>query len=269
MNEQFEVVSGTAGLACDVTGAGPAIVCLHAGVADRRVWAGSTKLLAERFRVYAYDRRGYGTTTYEPEAFSSAIDLAAVVKATATDRVALIGNSLGGRVALDYTLDNPDRVSALVLIAPAISGAPQPAGFSSRVEELDAMVEAADAAGDLDEVNRLEAHLWLDGPESDEGRVGGEERALFLDMNGRALRAVDPGEEITPPSAWDRLEDLTVPTLMIVGNRDLRFYRTEAGAVAQRAGNAKFVLVDDVAHLPMLERPEEFAAMVQEFLDSI
>lgn len=269
MTERFEITSGTARLVCDSNGHGPPIVCLHAGVADRRIWTAPAKHLSEHHRIYAYDRRGYGDTTYTPETFSNVADLAAVIAATEADQVALIGNSLGGRIALDYTLDNLDRVSALVLIAPAISGAPMPAGFSPRVEELDAATEAADEAGDLDEVNRLEAQLWLDGPEGEEGRVGGEERALFLDMNGRALRAPDPGKEIEPPSAWTRLEDLTIPTLMMVGDRDLRFYRSEAETVVQRAANAKFMLLDDAAHLPMLERPSRFATTVQAFLDSI
>lgn len=269
MTERFEITSGAARLVCDVTGHGPPIVCLHAGVADRRIWTATARHLAGQYRIYAYDRRGYGDTAYTPEVFSNVADLAAVIRATEADQVGLIGNSLGGGIALDYTLDNLDLVSALVLIAPAITGAPMPAGFSPRVEVIDALTEAADEAGDIEEVNRLEAHLWLDGPEGDEGRIGGEERALFFDMNGRALQAPDPGEEIESPSAWDRLEDLTVPTLMMVGDRDLRFYRSEAEAVVKRAANAQFTMLDDAAHLPMLERPDRFATTVQRFIDSI
>ena len=133
MNHQFEVASGAARLACEAIGAGPAVVCLHAGVADRRVWAETAKRLARRFHVFAYDRRGYGTTAYSTEAFSNTRDLDAVVAAISAQQVVLIGNSLGGKVALDYTLDHPDQVRALVLIAPAISGAPPPAGTRSTI----------------------------------------------------------------------------------------------------------------------------------------
>ncbi len=269
MSHRTEIKSGAARLACDVTGAGPAIVCLHAGVADRRIWEESTRHLADRYRVYSYDRRGYGETVYQPQPFSNVTDLASVINATEEEGVVLIGNSLGGRIALDYTLDNSDRVAALILIAPAISGAPGPAEYSPRVQELDAATEAADEAGDLTEVNRLEAHLWLDGPESDEGRVGGDKRALFLDMNGRALQAPDPGEEAEPASAWDRLENLEVPTLMLVGDLDLGIYPAEAETVSLRASNTRFTLLEGVAHLPMLERPRTFASTVAEFLDSV
>lgn len=265
----MNVTSGAAELVCDVAGDGPPVVCLHAGVADRRVWATTTERLANHFRVYAYDRRGFGETTYDLEVFSHAKDLEAVIGVIDAQDVVLIGNSQVGRIALDYTVNHPERVRALILVAPAISGSPPPQNVPRWVLGLDEAADAAWEPGDIAEANRLEAHLWLDGPSAAEGRVGGKERALFLEMNKRILTAPDPGEATEPPSAWDRLEELVTPTLVLFGDLDLGYLRSYARELAVRASDGRFVELAGVAHLPMLEAPGPFGAVVEEFLDSV
>jgi len=269
MSERIVIPSGAAELVCDVTGSGPPIVCLHAGVADRRVWAATADHLSEKHRVYAYDRRGFGETVYTPESFSHVADLGVVIERVEADSVVVVGNSDGGRIAIDYALDHPEHVLALVLVAPAISGEPPPDDLPPRVQELDDAIEAAGEAGDLAEVNRLEAHLWLDGATGPEGRVRGEERALFLAMNERALTAPDPGEALRSPNAWDRLDTLAVPTLVLFGDLDLDDMRSNAQHLAAQAQNARFVSLGGVAHLPMLEDPDSFSAVVEGFLGSL
>jgi hypothetical protein len=96
-----------------------------------------------------------------------------------------------------------------VLIGTAIRGAPYPNLEKGPTAELNARIEAA---GDLDEVGRLDAWMWLDGPSAEEGRVDGPARELFLDMNARALRARDPGEQAEIAPAWPRLGEITAPT---------------------------------------------------------
>ncbi|MGI9585294.1 MAG: alpha/beta fold hydrolase, partial [Acidimicrobiia bacterium] len=150
MSDRVIVHSGAAGLIVEAMGAGSPVVCLHAGVADRRVWHETTALLTDRHRVYTYDRRGFGDTEFRKEAFSHVDDLAAVIDATEADPVILIGNSLGGKIALDYSLDHGDRVAGLVLVAPAVGGAPAPGRIAASVVKLDEAIEAADAAGDSD-----------------------------------------------------------------------------------------------------------------------
>ena len=75
--------------------------------------------------------------------------------------------------------------------------------------------------------------MWLDGPSAQEGRVGGPARELFLEMNERALRAEDPGDQAEIPPAWPRLGEIAVPTLMLLGRLD-----AEEIQVDRRAGRA-------------------------------
>lgn len=236
------------------------MVLLHAGVADVRSWRYVVPALSRSARVVTYDRRGFGKTTYQPESYRDEDDLLAILDAVGADQAVLVGNSQGGRVAIDFALAHPSRVTALVLVAPAISGAPDPASLPPHTARLDAAIAAAEAAADVDAVNRLEAHLWLDGPSAPEGRVGGEARELFLDMNRRALGATSPGERRVSEPAYDRLSAITAPVTVIVGALDLEYTLDNAKHIVAAVPNGTLVVLPDVAHLPQLEQPAAFNA---------
>ena len=250
--------------------AGPAIVCLHAGVCDRRMWALQVEALQAAHRVIVYDRRGFGETRCEPEPFSHVNDLMAVLEASQIDATILMGCSQGGRFAIDAALSFPARVQALVLVACAVTGAPEPeTGFSTRVQARIEACEAAEQRGDLDAANELEAQLWLDGPEQPTGRVSGPLRELFLSMNGLALAAPPVGEAVDSPSAWSRLEQLRLPALIAWGTLDFEHLDARMRELARRIPGAQTFLLDGVAHLPGLEQPAPFNTAVGRFLAAL
>jgi pimeloyl-ACP methyl ester carboxylesterase len=264
--EPFTVASGAAALAAERCGAaGPVVVLLHAGVADRRSWRPVAAELAALATVVAYDRRGFGETAGAPEPHRHADDLLAVLDAVADGPAWLVGSSQGGRVALDLALARPDRVAGLVLVAPAISGAPEPDVDPAEQAVVD-LVDAADAAGDLDALNAGEAWLWLDGPAQAEGRVGGAPRELFLDMNGRALAAPDPGPEIEPPDAMEAAGAIACPALVAWGDLDLHGLAASSAWLAAQLPAGRPEVLDGTAHLPYLEEPECFAALAGGFI---
>jgi pimeloyl-ACP methyl ester carboxylesterase len=271
MSGQRVIPFGRAELAVVDRGSGPAIVALHPGVGDRRVWEAVGDRLADRWRFVAYDRRGFGTTRFEPEPFSHVDDLATVLDALQIQRAVLLGNSMGGRVAVDFTLRSPERVVGLVLVAASIRGAPYADDQPSAVETLDAEIERLEADGDLDAANELEAQLWLDGPSRPAGTVGGAARRLFLDMNGVALHAPPVGVERTSSDqpAWSRLEEIRVPTLAMAGVHDIPDITGHMVTAAQRIPGARFVELADAAHLPQLEDPVAFADAVASFVAEI
>jgi pimeloyl-ACP methyl ester carboxylesterase len=246
---------------------GPVIVCLHAGVCDRRMWAPQAEALQATHRVIAYDRRGFGETRFEPEPFSHVADLMVVLDAMKIDAAILMGCSQGGRVAIDAALAFPARVQALVLVACAVTGAPEPEkAFSPRVQARVDACEAAELRGDLAAVNELEAQLWLDGPQQATGRVGGALRALFLDMNGIALAAASTGEALASGSAWRRIEQIEAPAQLVWGAFDFPYIDARMRVLSRRLPHAQTVLLDQSAHLPGLEQPEVFNAAVAGFL---
>jgi pimeloyl-ACP methyl ester carboxylesterase len=242
---------------------GPRVVLLHAGVADRRVWRDVAPALHERGAdVLAYDRRGFGETPWTDEPFRHVDDLLGLLGEPAW----LVGNSMGGALALEAALLAPEKVAGLVLIAPAVSGAPDPP-----VETLDAdtarlvhAIMAADEAGDLEAVNRHEIHLWLDGPSSPEGRVGGGARELALDMNMVALRSGAPEDAGgSGVDAWPRLEEIRAPATIVWGDLDEPYVAVACRELERRLGDVRAAIeLHGVAHLPSLERPDELTAII-------
>lgn len=267
--ERIDIDSGSARLACHKEGRGPTIVLLHAGVADGRSWADLQRALASSYRTVAYDRRGFGESIYQFEPFSHAGDLSAVIARAGGEDVVLVGNSMGGALAIDFALEHTDLVRALVLIGTAVTGAPELDVDTEEETRIEAAIQAAETRGDVDEVNRLEAWLWLDGGGQPEGRVVDPTRALFLDMNRAALLAPDPGEEETAGAAFDRLENLKQPVLLMVGDLDITYTRELNRIMTRRLPNAQSVIVTGVAHLPQMEEPQLIAGLIDEFVSNL
>lgn len=271
----FTVTSGRAVLAGVEAGAeevwGPAVVFLHAGVADRRMWQQQVSAFAETYRVVAYDRRGFGETRYDVERFSHVHDLRALLDDLQIRKAVLVGCSQGGRVAIDYALTHPGRVAGLFLVAPAVSGQPEPTDYPPAVAAVVDLLDEAEADEDVERVNELEAWLWLDGPAREEGRVSGPLRDLFLEMNGIALRAADPGEQ-NPPSgapAYRRLGELDLPAQVVWGDADFPHVQQRCNHLVQALPQALGTVIAGTAHLPNLEQPALFNHHLAMFLDGL
>jgi pimeloyl-ACP methyl ester carboxylesterase len=273
MTTVLNVASGLAQLATEVAGHGLPIAWLHAGVADRRMWRGQLDAFARyplRYRTVAYDRRGFGETLHADEPYAHVDDLLAVLDATMAGQPAvLVGCSQGGKIAIDCALAHADRVRALVLVAPAISGAPEIDTFPSPIQAWIDNMEKAEAAGDIDEINAFEAHAWLDGPLAAEGRVHGPARELFLAMNDLALRAERRGDEQHAPAAYGRLRDITVPTLVVWGDLDFPHLLERCTYLASQLPDVRTHVMPGTAHLPNLEQPDAFNRLLLDFCDTL
>ncbi|RTL18029.1 MAG: alpha/beta hydrolase [Burkholderiales bacterium] len=242
----------------------PPLVFLHAGVCDGRMWDGAMAAAAGQRAALRMDRRGFGRTSISaPRPYAWIDDLRAVLDALGLDRVELVGCSQGGRIAIDLALAEPERVAGLTLVAPSVSGAPVPV-LSGAAQALYAAIDVAGAAGDRAGVNRLQAWLWLDGPGQPEGRVGGAACELFLAMNGIALAAPPAGEVRPAPDAWPHLERLPGPVHLVWGDLDLPHLVERCERMATRLPAARCWRLAGLAHLPPLEAPERFNAVLRE-----
>jgi pimeloyl-ACP methyl ester carboxylesterase len=244
------------------------MLLLHPGVGDSRIWRWCAPSWAGvGFDMVAYDRRGFGGTRYEPEPHDDLDDLAAIHAVGAARRPAvLVGNSRGAELAMAFALSWPRAVSALVLIAPVVSGYDTSDWPTSGGEAaLDEAIAEAEQAGDLDLVNRLEARYWLDGADQPSGRVKGAPRTLFTTMNAEALRAPSVGDAAGHPPIWPRLADITCPVLVVVGQHDLPGIVRQCHELADALPDATCVEIDDSAHCPSLDQPAALSAVVTGF----
>jgi pimeloyl-ACP methyl ester carboxylesterase len=266
MSSCHQISSGRATLAADVVGSGDAIVFLHAGVGNRHMWRSQLRGIGAQHTAIAYDRRGFGETRYAAEPFSAVADLMAVIDATTHgEPVILVGCSQGGRVAIDAALLHPSRIRAMVLIAPSVSGAPDPI-YPADVKKTLLRLKDAEDASDLDRTNAIEAYLWLDGPMASEGRVTGEARQLFLDMNAIALRSPPTGSNGDVSPAFDRLAEITIPTLVIQGDLDFPHIQERSRYMATTIRNGSHHVLTGAAHLPSLERPADTTDLIEAFI---
>lgn len=269
MHQERLITTGQANLAVYVAGHGPPVIFLHANVCDSRMWLDQMMAVGACAKAVAYDRRGFGKTAAAEENFSSVADLMAVIEAVTDDRPpVIVGCSQGGKIALDATLQHPARIGGLVLIAPSVGGAPEPV-YPPEIREILARQKAAEAQGDLDEVNAVKARLWLDGPLGSEGRVGGEARHLFLDMNGIALRSPPIGTNLDTDPAFDRLKEVRSPTLVIWGDLDFPHIQDRCRHIVTKIPGALAHEIAGAAHLPSLEQPEIITAQVILFMQRL
>jgi pimeloyl-ACP methyl ester carboxylesterase len=245
-------------------GDGAPIVLLHSGVTDRRSWRDTAAALGPR-SVVAYDRRGVGDSDGVSADFRHVDDLRRVLDVVAPGNDAvLVGSSMGGGVALDLAVLEPDRVRTMVLFAPAVSGAPEVEQLDADTQRLSDLIDAAFESGDLDEINRLEMWLWLDGPASPEGRVSGAARDLAHQMNAALLRR-DRDEHAggSGLDAWGSLEQIRARTTVVCGDLDLPFFAERCRTLVRRIPDADYVELAGRAHLPYLEDPEQCARMIE------
>ncbi len=264
----FSVRSGGAELSGLSQGEGLPVVFLHAGVCDKRMWLDQMSDVADAgWQAIAYDRRGFGETTTPDEAFSHIDDLEAVLAAHDIHAAVFVGCSMGGGLAIDFALRHPGRVLGLVLIGTSVTGAPWVTAESEAGMEM--ALDDAEERGDKALLNRVEAHAWLDGPRATSGRVGGAPRDLFLDMNGIALsKPAMTQEERSSSGAWSRMDTVNAPSLLIVGDEDFTAIIERHETLSESMPNAFAVVLEGVAHVPTIERPDLVNTLLAEFLDA-
>ena len=260
----MEVTLNGARLHYERSGTGFPLLLMHAGIADSRMWEPQAKAFANQFDMIRPDMRGFGNSELPPVPYSVVADFIALLDYLKIDRAHVVGCSMGGTFAIDLALEHPDRVEKLVLVAAGISG--------SNLGKADAAlftdIEVADKAGDMDAVNRAEVRLWVDGPRRPEGSAPAAVRELVLDMNGRSLNTDWASAEYQPldPPAIGRLREISSPTLVIVGDQDLPHASANGELITSNVVGSRTAVIKDAAHLPNLERPEEFNRVLLDFL---
>ena len=269
ITSRFEVRFDGATLVGEAGGFGLPVVFLHANVTDRRLWAAQMEAVAaEGYHVVSYDRRGFGESQSPDEPFNDLIDLEAVLDQLSIHAAIFVGASAGGALAIDFAIEHPERTVGLVLVGTALTGAPEP----EIPEEAEALLDAqayAEERQQWSSVNKIDAHLWLDGPLSENGRVEGPARELFLEMNGNRLQKPKLSKEEDRDPAIDNLGVITAPVLLVVGELDFPHIIDRHNELSEDLENAFAVVLEDTAHLPSLERPDLFDPLLLEFLEAV
>ena len=257
----------------EVSGSGPAVVLVHAGIADLRMWDDQVPALAADHTVVRYDLRGFGRTRTEPGPYSNRQDLADLLDHLGIDRAVVVGCSMGGMIALDFVLERPERAAALVWVCSGIGGVEPPDKiFDPREIALFEESQAAEESGDWERAAALDVRIWVDGPLQPEGRAPEEVRSRVRAMSlanytTASSEGLEP-QRLDPPAAG-RLGDLRMPVLAVLGELDPAETAYSAEVLAERAPDVRLVRYPDAAHVPSMEHPERFTRDLRAFLDAL
>ena len=249
----------------EIAGQGAPLLLLHAGIADSRMWDEQFAIFAQHYRVIRYDLRGFGKSEVPAQPFSYVEDIAHLLDFLRIEKAALVGASFGGKVALDFTLTHPEGVSVLILVAPSVGGATPP----PEVLQFNADEEAALEHGDLVAATEINLRMWVDGPKRTPEQVDPQvrERVSIMQHHAFTVPIPETAEEldITPP-AINRLNEVSVPTLILVGDYDIPEKLSITERLAREIPDAKQIVIPGVAHMVSMERPEAFNQAVLDFL---
>jgi len=257
--------SGDALVPTDTVGEGRAVMFVHAGVADRRMWDPQFAAVPDGFRFVRIDLRGHGSCELGESPFSNHDDVLAVLDHLHIDEAVVVGCSIGGGVALDVALAAPERVAGLVLIgttSPGLETEPyEPAQWPEQVKAFE--------AGDLARVAELDAEIWVVGHGRTVEDVDRRVLDLVAEMDRTAIANETRRAELTvpihPPRAG-RMDEIFERTLVVVGEHDLPDIKVSAGHLAETLSHHELVVIPGAAHLPSLEQPTAFNHVLFGFL---
>jgi 3-oxoadipate enol-lactonase len=248
-------------------GAGAPLVFVHAGICDSRMWDPQWARFQERKRVARCDLSGFGRSPLRPGRYSHPGDLIPLLEELQLGPATLVGASLGGGVSLQVAVARPDLVDRLVLVGSGVRGH----DWSEEVTRAWAEEEAAFDRGDFDGAVEVSLRLWVDGPRRSPADVDPAVRAKVGEMTRRSLELArdDPGaeEDALVDDVGGRLGEIEAPALVLVGELDVPDVHVIGARLERELPSARTATIAGAAHLPSMERPEEFERLVLDFLE--
>ena len=247
-------------------GAGDPLLLIHAGVADSRMWDDQFAVFARRYQVICFDLRGFGRSDMPSGSFANFADVRALLDRLQIESAYILGLSFGSSIALDFALSYPERVKALILAAPSVSGS-QP---STRIKQFWDAEDTLLAEGKLEEATELNLRLWVDGPQRRPEEVDPRVRERVRQMQMDTFRKEIPDDieeiDLDPPAAV-RLGELTMPVQVLVGELDLEEKVALARRLALEVPDGRLTIIPRAAHMLNMEQPQQFNEQVLNFLD--
>ena len=238
----------------DEAGNGPVVLLLHGGLGDSGLWEPVVPFLAERFRTIRTDLRFYGRSTGPNAPWSWQDDAVGVLDALGIDQAAIVGLSMGGKLALDIALAHPDRLWAVAGVAPGLGGH----DGGAYTEEHEARFEAA--ADKTEAMMEIDLEVWAP--------LGADDRIRQLWRATPDANPLPDGVEPLEPAgapAKERLDELAVPTLIVTASHDPAGMREIGPLVKREAPTARHLELDSDHYLTLRE-PELLSSMLLEFL---
>jgi 3-oxoadipate enol-lactonase len=254
------------GLHYEIAGTGQPLVLIHGGLVNSGLWDDQFEVFAQHCRVLRYDVRGYGRSKPPTAYYSNHGDLRDLLDFLGIERATVLGLSMGGGIAIDFALAYPDHTAALIPVAAGLGGY-----HIERTSPLQDELRAAYESGDKPRAVELSLRLWTDGPHRTPDQVDPAAREKIRAMTIHTFDLPDTENYLQPlkPPAIDRLAEIHVPTLFIVGDQDVPDILEIGDLIVTHVPGARKAVIANTAHHLNVEQPDEFNRIVLDFLKSL
>jgi 3-oxoadipate enol-lactonase len=247
----------------ETMGNGVPVVFLHGGFGDRRMWNDQFAEFAKYYYVVRYDQRGFGKSQKPIAAYSPVSDLETLLDHLRIEKAHLVGNSMGGYLAIDFAIQKPSRVRSITVVAAG------PSGLEPPKEDTDRMMAVFKIA--KDEGLKKATAMWIQNPmvavTSKLPKTAPLLKTMIEDNASIFEMRFWPFEQTNPP-AVKRLNEIKVSSLIIIGDKDTPAVQAAAEAAATGIAGAKKVTMKDADHLPQMDNPDEFNRILKDFLST-
>lgn len=259
-----QVVTPQGAIHYEEKGEGPAVIFLHAALADHRQWSVQADALSHDCRCITYDLAGYGASDPALDRNDPAETLLALMDHLELPTAALVGSSLGGSIALHTALQYPERIRSIMVFGTGLFGfqpklnTPEPATYRE--------YEAALMAHDVERIVELAEVIWLTGVSGHKEDVPEASRELFRIMY-RDLLLFHSGESFDQEGLDDTqgIANLSLPALIVIGEHDAAFCGAVADYLEHTLPHSKIVRMLKAAHFPNLSKPKAVTELIAQW----
>ncbi len=241
------------------TGEGAALVCIHAGFSDHRDWKYQVEAFSKKYLTIVYDQRGAGNSSVPITAFWPADDLKALMDDLKIEKTILIGHSVGGTVAVDFALQYPDRVSALVLVASGLSGHP----WSQEYKEWEQSIFSTPQPDAMTN-QTLSTPFYATSMAKSELKA--EIKTITRENMQKILTWQSFDIRLFFPNQISELKNIKIPTLIVYGDKDSQDIKKIAHTINDQVKSATLIEMKNTDHLLNFENPEELNSIILDFL---
>jgi pimeloyl-ACP methyl ester carboxylesterase len=271
LHSGFVETNGTQ-LYYEMMGEGHPLVLLHGGYLDTRMWDDQFAVFADYYQVIRYDIRGFGKSVLPQVPYADRQDLYELLQFLGIKKTYLLGLSLGGAIAIDFILEHPDMVDALMLVGSPVPGYPFEVMLTE--QELQEKIQQQTPLVNAMRERNIPAivDLLMDDPTlvpSSQYLVARQRvREILAGYSFDWVFNPAPKQELIPV-AYGRLAEIQVPTLLIVGADDDIILHKSADKLEQDIPGARRVAISETHHMPNMEKPEEFNQIILDFLSTL
>jgi 3-oxoadipate enol-lactonase len=241
----------------ETAGKGESIVFVHGFTLDRTMWQPQVEFFSKNYRAITYDARGFGESSLPTGSYHHAADLQVLLKHLGVEHAHIVGLSMGGRIATNFTLAYPEMVKSLTLMDAALDG------YKS---EVDWNVHAQEEGLERAKKNWLDHELFT--VTQKQPRVVNALRKIVGNYSGWHWLNHDPQTSVGT-HAHSRLHEIAKPTLILVGEGDLPYFHNISNVLASDIPNVQKEVIANVGHMVNMEAPEEVNALVADFIVKI